>query len=311
MALTGQLIRNRYRVEACIGEGGVSVVYRGQDLTRGRAVAIKVLPRQGAAVDELAQRFRREIAAAQRIDHPSVPAVYDSGQLDDGALFVVMELLHGQLLSTVIERGALEVRRALIIARQILVSLDAAHRVGIVHRDVKPKNVMVVAVAGLEMVKVFDFGIASNDRAAIKLTQPGSAFGTPGYISPEMARGDRVDARADLYAVGVTLFEMVTGRLPFRSDDEIALIRAHLHETPPSPRSIDPSLPPALDALIMRALRKPPAERFANAKAMIGAIDALLAPRRARLRDHAWPWVALAAAIAAGVALAAWQLLAK
>jgi serine/threonine protein kinase len=306
--LVGRLIAGHYRVDACIGEGGVSLVYRGRDLTRGRPVAIKVLPRAAAAVDELAQRFRREIAAAQRIDHPSVPTIYASGTLDDGTMFMILELLDGRLLSQIIEGGALESRRALILARQILVSLDAAHRIGIVHRDVKPKNVMVVNVGGLETVKLFDFGIASNDRAAIKLTLPGSAFGTPGYISPEMARGDRVDARADVYSVGVTLYELVTGRLPFRSDDELALIRAHIHEPPPPPRSIDAAIPPQLEALIMQALRKSPAERFPSAQAMIDAIDQLLSPRA---RERRWPWMALAAAVAAALSLGLWRLLAK
>ncbi|HZS36123.1 MAG TPA: serine/threonine-protein kinase [Polyangia bacterium] len=306
--LVGRLISGHYRVDACIGEGGVSLVYRGQDLTRGRPVAIKVLPRAAASVEELAQRFKREIAAAQRIDHPSVPAIYDSGTLDDGTMFMIMELLDGRLLSQIIEAGALERRRALILARQILTSLDAAHRIGIVHRDVKPKNVMVVSVGGLETVKLFDFGIASNDRAAIKLTLPGSAFGTPGYISPEMARGERVDARADLYSVGVTLYEMVTGHLPFRTDDELALIRAHIHEPPPAPRSIDPAIPPALDDLIMRAMRKSADERFPSAQAMIDAIDRLLSPPK---RERVWPWIALAGAAVAALAFGAWRLLAK
>jgi len=306
--LIGRLIGGHYRVDACIGEGGVSLVYRGQDLTRGRAVAIKVLPRQAAAVEELAQRFRREIAAAQRIDHPSVPAIYDSGALDDGTLYMIMELLDGKLLSAIVEQGALEPRRALILTRQILTSLDAAHQLGIVHRDVKPRNVMVVTVAGLEAVKLFDFGIASNERAAIKLTLPGSAFGTPGYISPEMAKGERVDARADLYSVGVTLYELVTGRLPFRSDDEIALIRSQINEEPPSPRTFNPALSPGMESIIERALKKSPTERFPSARAMIEAIDAELAPGR---RARAWPWVAVAAACAVAAALAAWYTLAK
>ncbi len=299
-------MKARYRIGGVIGEGGVCVVYRAEDVQRGRAVAVKVLPRERAAVEDLAQRFKREIGAAQRIAHPSVPAVFDSGELDDGALFMVQELLSGRLLSTVIEGGALEPRRALILTRQILVALDAAHKQGFVHRDVKPKNVMLVDVGGLETVKLFDFGIASNDRAAIKLTMPGLAFGTPGYISPEMAKGERVDARADLYSVGVTLFEMVTGRLPFRGDDELDVVRAHLSKPPPSPRELAPAVSPELERAILRAMAKSPADRFPTAQAMIEAVDALLAPPR---RRRAWPLVIAATTGAALIAAAAWWFL--
>jgi serine/threonine-protein kinase len=302
--LVGTLVKNRYRVEDIIGEGGVCVVYRGEDISRGRKVAIKVLPIDRAGEEQFAQRFRREVATVRRIAHPSVPTIFDSGELDDGALFLVMELLQGRLLSQIVEEGPLEPRRAMILARQMLVGLEVAHRQGIVHRDVKPKNVMVIDVSGIEAIKLFDFGIASNERAAIKLTLPGVAFGTPGYISPEMAKGDRVDARADVYSVGVTLFEMVTGRLPFSGADDLQMVRAQINSEPPSPRELQRDVSPELERIILRAMRKAPAERFASARAMVDAIDLLLEDRRRRDRR----WLVAVLLVAALAWLAGWLI---
>ena len=194
-------------------------------------------PADKANVKEFAARFQREVTTAKRIDHPNVAAISDSGELPGGGLFLVMELLKGTLLSNALENGRMPPARALVIARQMLVGLGRAHELGVVHRDVKPHNVMLIDVGGLETVKLFDFGIASNDRAAMKLTVPGTAFGTPEYIAPEQAMGEKVDARADLYGVGVVLFEMLCGRLPFVCKDDIAYLRAHIKE--PAPAAVE------------------------------------------------------------------------
>jgi serine/threonine-protein kinase len=275
--LVGKLVANRYLVGEALGAGGLCTVYRAEDLRKQSEVALKVLPADKAKIKEFAARFQREVTTSKRIDHPNVATVSDSGELPDGGMFLVMELLKGTLLSNVEhEGGRLPVARALVIARQMLVGLGRAHELGVVHRDVKPHNVMLINVGGLEMVKLFDFGIASNERAAIKLTVPGTAFGTPEYIAPEQAMGQDVDARADLYGVGVVLFEMLCGRLPFVCKDDIAFLRAHIKEPPPAPSSVAPDakIPAAVDALVLRALDKDPDKRFANASEMIAAIDA-------------------------------------
>jgi serine/threonine-protein kinase len=196
-----------------------------------------------------------------------------------------------------------------VIARQMLVGLGRAHDLGVVHRDVKPHNVMLIDVRGLETVKLFDFGIASNDRAAMKLTVPGTAFGTPEYIAPEQAMGEKVDARADLYGVGVVLFEMLCGRLPFVCKDDIAYLRAHIKEPPPKPSDVakDAKIPAAVDALVLRALEKDPEKRFPDAKAMIAAIDAAAGHKPLEATGRArWLWAVLvllvvAAALAGAV----------
>ena len=274
-ALVGKLIANRYLVADAIGAGGLCTVYRAEDLRRGRDVAVKVLPADKSQHKELAARFGREVTTAKRIDHPNVATIIDSGAIEDGSLYLVMELLRGTLLSTALEAGRLPTARALIIARQMLTGLGEAHRLGIVHRDVKPQNVMLVDVNGLEVVKLFDFGIASNDRAALKLTAPGTAFGTPEYIAPEQAMGQKVDARADVYGVGVVLFEMATGRLPFQSEDDLGYLRAHIKQPPPAPSSVAPEaqLGRAFDAIVLKAMQKEPEARFETAEAMIAAID--------------------------------------
>lgn len=306
--LVGRLIANRYLVGEVLGSGGLCTVYRGEDLRRQRDVAIKVLPGEKARVTELAARFQREVTSAKRIDHPNVAAISDSGKLDDGGLFLVMELLRGRLLSQVLAQEKIELARAFGLARQVLTGLAEAHRLGIVHRDVKPDNVMLTTTHGLEVVKLFDFGIASNERAALKLTAPGTAFGTPQYISPEMAMGQKVDARADLYTVGVMLFEMAAGRLPFQREDDLDLLRAHISEEPPKPSEVAPErhLPAALDALITRAMKKKPDERFASAEEMIFALDAAAGHRPLEAPSSRWRFAMTALVAALLAAACAW-----
>jgi eukaryotic-like serine/threonine-protein kinase len=309
--LQGKLIANRYLVTGVLGAGGLCVVYRGEDLRHERDVAIKVLPPEKARIGEFASRFQREVTTAKRLDHPNIAAISDSGTVDDGGLFLIMELLKGTLLSNVLEKGPLPAARALVIARQILVALGEAHRIGVIHRDVKPSNVMLVDVNGLETVKLFDFGIAANERAAVKLTAAGTAFGTPEYISPEMAMGQKVDPRADLYGVGVVLFEMVTGRLPFVRADGIEYLRAHINEQPPRASEVAPARVTArLDGLLARALEKSPDKRFSSTDAMIAAVDRVGGHRPLEARGPTWKVFAFATAAVAAAAAASWWWLA-
>jgi serine/threonine-protein kinase len=306
--LQGKLIANRYLVNTVLGAGGLCFVYRGEDLKRERDVAIKVLPPEKARVGEFAARFQREVTTAKRLDHPNIAAITDSGEVDDGGLFLVMELLKGTLLQNVLEEGPLPVPRALVIARQILVALGEAHKIGVVHRDVKPSNVMLVDVNGLETVKLFDFGIAANERAAVKLTAAGTAFGTPEYISPEMAMGQKVDGRADQYGVGVVLFEMITGRLPFVRADGIEYLRAHINEEPPLASEVAPEkkIPSGVDALIKRALSKKPDSRFLSTEEMIAQIDRVGGHKPLGAKSRAPVYVAVFGAVAAAAAAAFW-----
>jgi serine/threonine-protein kinase len=317
-ALVGKLVANRYLVAEVLGAGGLCTVYRAEDLRRQRDVAVKVLPAEKAQHKELAARFQREVTTAKRIDHPNVAAVVDNGELDDGGLYLVMELLRGTLLTKAMEKGRLPAPRALIVARQMLVGLGEAHRLGIVHRDVKPHNVMLVDVGGLETVKLFDFGIAANERAALKLTAPGTAFGTPEYIAPEQAMGHKVDPRADVYAVGVVLFEMLTGRLPFDCANDVQFLRAHIKDPPPAPSAVAPAgteIEPAIDQLVLRALEKDPERRFASAKEMIAAIDRAAGheplERAATPRRWRWLWLLLALALVAALLVVGARQLAK
>ncbi|MDB4967964.1 MAG: serine/threonine protein kinase [Myxococcales bacterium] len=293
--LVGKLIANRYLVGEVLGAGGLCTVYRGEDLRRQREVAIKVLPPDKARVKEFAARFGREVTTAKRIEHPNVAAITDNGELPDGALFLVMELLKGTLLSNALADGRMAPPHALVIARQMLVGLGRAHALGVVHRDVKPDNVMLIKVSGLDTVKLFDFGIASNDRAAIQLTVPGTAFGTPEYIAPEQAMGLKVDQRADIYAVGVVLFEMLTGRLPFECKDDIAYLRAHIKEQPPKPSAVAPdaTIAAAVDTIVLRALDKDPDKRFTTTDEMIAAIDSAAGHKPLEYKDRRMLWVAL------------------
>ena len=276
--LVGKLVANRYLVGDVLGAGGLCTVYRGEDLRKQSDIAIKVLPADKAQ----GQGVRRALPARghdrqahrspERRRHQRLGRAARRRPLPrDGAAqgHAPVERARG--------RGACRAARALVIARQMLVGLGRAHELGVVHRDVKPHNVMLESTCGgLETVKLFDFGIASNDRAAMKLTVPGTAFGTPEYIAPEQAKGEKVDARADLYGVGVVLFEMLCGRLPFVCKDDIAyLARAHQRAAAGAVerRARRASISRAVDALVLRALDKDPDKRFKDANEMIAAID--------------------------------------
>jgi serine/threonine-protein kinase len=278
-ALLGTVLAGRYRIEQLLGKGGMGAVYRAEHVHMRKAVAVKVLHKEMTAFPEIVARFEREAVAAGRIEHPHVVSASDFGQLDDGSFYLALEFIEGHSLAKLVDtQGKLEPERALRITRQIAEALQAAHGVGIVHRDLKPDNVMLIAKDGdPDFVKVLDFGIAkikvegAGDQPA--LTQIGTVFGTPEYMSPEQARGDTVDARADLYTVGVILFEMLSGRSPFKDDDLVVVLTRHLTaDPPPLPADIEP----AIVELVLLLLKKSPAERVQSAAELIERIDTIL-----------------------------------
>ena len=278
-ALLGTLLAGRYRIEQLIGSGGMGAVYRAEHVHMRKAVAVKVLHKEMTAFPEVVARFEREAVAAGRIEHPHVVSASDFGQLEDGSFYLVLEFIEGQSLAKLVGKtGALSPLRALRITRQIVEALQAAHGVGIVHRDLKPDNVMLVDKDDdPDFVKVLDFGIAKikveETAEQPALTQIGTVFGTPEYMSPEQARGELVDARADLYTVGVILFEMLAGVSPFKDDDLVVVLTRHLTAAPPPlPSSVDPMI----KDLALLLLRKNRDERVQSAAELIERIDVIL-----------------------------------
>ena len=264
-----QLLGDRYRLEDVLGSGGMATVWRGWDLRLERAVAVKTLDHAGLADPSAAERFDREARTVARLAHPNIVAVYDVGT-QDGVGYLVMELIGGVSVASLLEAGPLPVQQAVAIAAQSCDALGAAHAAGVVHRDVKPANIMVTPAGA---VKVCDFGIARQLHAAGQtLTAPDSAIGTSDYMAPEQATGDRVDARTDLYALGCVLYAMLTGAPPFTGDSPLAVIYQHLHNAPPPVRSRRADVPVELAALIDRLLAKDPADRPADHRQVLAAL---------------------------------------
>jgi serine/threonine-protein kinase len=276
-ALIGTVIGERYRVDEKLGVGGMGAVYRGEHVHMRKAVAIKVLHREMTSMTEVVKRFELEAIAAGRIDHPNVTVATDFGKLADGAFFLVLEYVPGRSLTELIKSEApLPVDRALFIARQVAGGLGAAHAAGIVHRDLKPDNIMLIERGGTkDFVKVLDFGIAkvNSESGSGGLTRIGAIFGTPAYMAPEQAAGQRVDHRADIYSLGLVLYEMLAGRPAFESADIIGLLTKQLTEPPPPlPESIDEEV----RGLVMKMLEKDPEKRLPSVGDLIAAIDARL-----------------------------------
>jgi len=271
-----------YVIRAKAGEGGMGTVYAAEHAVLGRRVAIKVLQPEMSSDRSVVARFFNEARMASSIRHPSIVEVHDFGYLPEGSAYIVMEYLEGESLAARRRRlGRLDPLRSLTYARQIAGGLAAAHELGIVHRDLKPDNVFVVCdpeVASGERVKLLDFGVAKLERACdMSLTQAGSVIGTPAYMAPEQCRGtEQVDARADLYALGCVLFELVCGRPPFVIDGAAELMAHHLYFDPPSPRELAPGLPAPIEALVMRLLHKQPAQRVQTARELIEEIDRVI-----------------------------------
>jgi eukaryotic-like serine/threonine-protein kinase len=261
--LIGTVFDGRYRIVRKLGAGGMADVYLAEDQELGRRVAIKILNGRHAADDSFVERFRREAKNAAGLSHPNIVSIYDRGEAE-GTYYIAMEFLDGRSLKElIVGRGPAPIKVAIEYARQILAALGAAHRHGIVHRDIKPHNVLV----GPEgRVKVTDFGIARS--GASQMTEVGSIIGTAQYLSPEQARGAPVDQTSDLYSVGVVLYEMLTGQVPFTGDTPLEIAMKHLSEVPRPPSELRQEVPHDLDSVVLRALAKDPGERYQSAEEM-------------------------------------------
>ncbi len=271
MALEHRTLGGRYLVESLIASGGMARVYRGRDSVLGRTVAIKVLAPPLDSDPEFVARFRREARAAAGLNHPGVVAVFDTGS-DGDVHYIVMEHVEGHTLAEIIRRDApIPPERAAEIGMAVCDALSAAHEEGLVHRDVKPANVMVTPSGA---IKVMDFGIA---RAATDtLTRTGRMLGTAAYLSPEQARGRPADARSDLYSLGCVLYEMLTGKPPFGGESPVAVASRHVSEDPEPPTGLNPEIPAALESVVLKALAKDPAARYQSARAMGGNLAGIV-----------------------------------
>jgi serine/threonine-protein kinase len=264
----GTVIDGRYEITARIGSGGMADVYLAQDLQLGRNIAVKLLHRRFSEDEGFVERFRREASAAAGLQHPNVVGVYDRGEWD-GTYYIAMEYLEGRSLKQLIrDEGPLEPSRAIDLTIQVLKAARFAHRRGIIHRDLKPHNAIVDEA---DHVKVTDFGIAR--AGASDMTETGSILGTAQYLSPEQAQGHAVSAASDLYSVGIILYELLTGRVPFEGDSPVTIALKQVSEEPVPPSAYNPEISPELESVVMHALRKNPAERFADADSFIGALE--------------------------------------
>ncbi|MFI9563971.1 protein kinase domain-containing protein [Streptomyces rishiriensis] len=268
------LAAGRYQLRDLLGEGGMASVHLAYDAVLDRQVAVKTLHTELGREQAFRERFRREAQAVAKLTHTNIVSVFDTGEDDVDGLttpYIVMEYIEGRPLGSVLDedvnrQGAMPADKALKITADVLAALEISHEMGLVHRDIKPGNVMMTKRG---VVKVMDFGIARAMQSGVtSMTQTGMVVGTPQYLSPEQALGRGVDARSDLYSVGIMLFQLVTGRLPFEADSPLAIAYAHVQEEPVAPSSINRALPPAVDALVARALKKNPNERFPTAVAM-------------------------------------------
>ena len=280
----GDVVADRYRIDAVLGEGGMGIVYRVEHTHLHKVLALKVLLPAWSSIPEVVARFEREAVAAGRIEDAHVAAATDFGRLPSGSFFLVMEFVNGRTLREALRTGALAAPRALHIVQGIASALRAAHALGIVHRDMKPENIMLLERDGdADFVKVLDFGLAKVDdahssdaRSSKVLTKVGSVMGTPKYMSPEQALGQTVDARSDLYSVGVIFFEMLAGSSPFEGG-ALTLLRQQIQaDVPELPPEVAAGLDPRVAEILRRLLAKDPKARFANAAELSSAVDECL-----------------------------------
>nr|WP_263429862.1 serine/threonine-protein kinase [Nannocystis pusilla] len=317
----GAVLADRYRVYHRLGKGGMGEVYLAEHMDIGRPVAIKTLNAHLQDKPEIAERFMQEARTSSRVRHSNIVDITDFGKTDHGAPFFVMEYLEGEDLKSVLKRErVLPWDRARDIILQVCAALSAAHAHGVVHRDLKPDNIYLIRQGEQELVKVLDFGIAKIiSDAGDEMTQTGVLLGTPEYMSPEQAQDQPLDGRSDIYAMGVLMFRMFTGRLPFRAKAFMAVLAMHMQEPPPRPSEVDPTRPVTAgqEAVILRCLAKNPDDRFQSADelaAAIRAIDAagafdihfemVQAPPPRRILGPALAALGLAAAVGVGVFLA-------
>jgi serine/threonine protein kinase len=275
--LLGRVLSERYRILRKLGEGGMGVVYLAEHVVIEKKLALKVLFPDLTRRADLIQRFMQEAKSASRIGHENVIDITDFGQSPEGYVFIAMEYLSGQDLGQVLKAsGLLSWQRAQPIVVQIVKALRAAHERGIIHRDMKPENIFVTPRDdGREFVKVLDFGIAKVmglDEDVPRLTRTGMIFGTPEYMSPEQAQGQSVDHRVDIYAVGCIMFHILTGQVPFKADSFMGILSKHMMEAPEPPRSLNPTIDPAIEAIILRAMEKDPAKRFQSMRELLQAL---------------------------------------
>ena len=316
--LMGRTLNNRYRVERKIGEGGFGAVFEGKQLATGRPVALKILHPHSVADATVVARFRREAEACSQLRNPHTVTIYDFDQTEDGVLYLAMELVRGESLQEIQHRdGAIEPSRALCILDQVAEALGEAHDKGIVHRDMKPENIMVERRGEADFVKVLDFGIAKilsgdGSKAIPALTAIGQTVGTLEFMSPEQLRGKALDGRSDIYALGMVAYEMLTGQLPFKgAKSTTEVIQFHLQDPPPAPSSLRPDLaiPTAVDEVVLKMVAKARNDRHASAAALRQNIaDVLATLDAAPVRREAKRVVAVVGAILVVVGTAIYLL---
>jgi len=328
--MVGRILNSRYELEQLIGTGGMADVYRARDNLLGRTVAVKILHPQFAKDPVFIERFRQEAQAAANLNQSNIVNVFDWG-IEDSTYYIVMEYVQGRdLKSIIVQGGPLMPERAVEIAMAICLALDTASAHGIVHRDIKPQNIIVT---GDGQIKVMDFGIARTAGGSA-MTQTGTIMGTAQYISPEQAQGRPADPRSDLYSLGIVLYEMLTGKVPFNGENPVAIAYKHVREDPLAPSLLNPDISPELEAVVMKALAKNPENRYQSAMEMRSDLERCLEgapvyatpvlpaddvahgqtqayamqgppPRRSRT---AWLWVLVIAIVLAAVAVGVWAI---
>ena len=272
--MQGTVLNNRYSILRTLGEGGMACVYLAHDEVLDRDVALKVLWERFARDKEFVERFEREARSAGSLSHPNIVQVYDRGETEDGTAYMAMECISGGTLKDrIVREGSLSSGDAATVAIQVAGALGAAHERGVIHRDIKPHNILLSSSGE---AKVTDFGIA-RAAAATTTTRTGRILGTANYMSPEQALGQRVDPRTDLYSLGVVLFEMLTGELPFRGDSPITVSMKHVNEPPPPPKKLDPGLSEGANAVVLKLLAKDPDDRYADAEGLIEDLEKMKA----------------------------------
>ena len=275
--LIGHILDGRYNIEKVLGEGGMGIVYKATHATLGKTLAVKVLRPEVSKNEEIVARFRQEAQSASAIGNQHIIDISDFGSLPDGSTYFVMEFLTGKSLTEAL-KDRFDTKRTINVAKQLCNALGSAHEIGIVHRDLKPDNVQLIERGGSrDFVKVLDFGIAKVGGAGSKLTQAGQVFGTPHYMSPEQCAGTNVDHRTDIYALGVILYEMACGFVPFDADNLMGILTKHLYEEPIRPSELPPptNVPSALEAVIMKCLAKKVDQRYQSMADVAADLDAI------------------------------------